>query len=277
MTALALGSLAGFGLLLIYAGMTRLATIPPNSGRLPQLTAGLAVGLLAAVGVWLVCGWPVLTLAALAAGLLVPRWWAHRAETAALASRTEAIAEVAAGLRDAVRGGLGVTDALGGLARWGPVALRPALGELAADAAALGLPEALEGFARRLADPLADVLVATLALNHRLGGRNLSEVLDDLAAAIHAEAHTLREVRARQAQQRLSARLVAAAPLVILLAIRQTNPAYLAPFDAPTGQAVLAVALVLILVGYGAMVRLARPPAGTRLLPTHPATGGGRP
>ena len=153
----------------------------------------------------------------------------------------------------------------------------PPSGELAADAAAVGLPHALEGFARRLADPLADVLAATLALNHRLGGRNLSEVLDDLAAAIHAEAHTLREVRARQAQQRLSARLVAAAPLVILVAIRQTNPAYLAPFDTPTGQAILALALGLIVAGYGAMVRLARPPAGTRLLPANPAAGGGRP
>lgn len=277
MTALTLGAVAGLGLLLICLGLTRPTAIPPDRGRLSQATAGVAVGLLAAVGVWLVCGWPVLTLAALAAGLLVPRWWAHRAETTALASRSDAIAVVAAGLRDAVRGGLGVTDALGGLARWGPPTLRPALGQLAADAATLGLPQALEGFARRLADPLADVLAATLALNHRLGGRNLSEVLDDLAAAIHAEAHTLREVRARQAQQRLSARLVAAAPLVILVAIRRTNPAYLAPFDTPTGQAVLAVALVLILVGYGAMVRLARPPAGTRLLPTHPATGGGRP
>jgi tight adherence protein B len=267
-TALTMGALAGLGLLLICLGLTRPTAIPADPGRLPQLTAGVAVGLVAAVGVWLVCGWPVLTLAALAAGLLVPRWSAHRAETTALASRSEAIAEV----------GLGVTDALGGLACWGPVALRPALGQLAADAATLGLPQALDGFARRLADPLADVLAATLALNHRLGGRNLSQVLDDLAAAIHAEAHTLREVRARQAQQRLSARLVGAAPLVILLAIRQTNPAYLAPFDTPTGQAVLAAALLLIVVGYGAMVRLARPPAGTRLLPTtHPPAGGGRP
>jgi tight adherence protein B len=276
-TALTLGAVAGLGLLLICLGLGRPTTTQRDAGRLPQLTAGLAVGLVAAVGVWLVCGWPVLTLAALAAGLLAPHWWAHRAVAAAQASRTEAIAEVAAGLRDAVRGGLGVTDALGGLARWGPVALRPALGQLAADAATLGLPAALDGFARRLADPLADVLAATLALNHRLGGRNLSQVLDDLAAAIHAEAHTLREVRARQAQQRLSARLVAAAPLVILVAIRQTNPAYLAPFDTPAGQAVLAVALGLIVAGYGAMVRLARPPAGTRLLPANPAAGGGRP
>jgi hypothetical protein len=111
-TALTLGAVAGLGLLLICLGLTRPAAIPSDRGRLPQLTAGVVVGLVAAVGVWLVCGWPVLTLAALAGGLLVPRWWAYRAETTALASRSEAIAEVAAGLRDAIRGGLGVTDAL---------------------------------------------------------------------------------------------------------------------------------------------------------------------
>ena len=36
-------------------------------------------------------------------------------------------------------------------------------------------------------------------------------------------------------------------------------------------------ALDRIVAGYGAMVRLARPPAGTRLLPANPAAGGGRP
>jgi Flp pilus assembly protein TadB len=234
----------------------------------------VVVGLLAGVGAWLLSGWPVLTLGAVAGGLLLPRAWAARAQATEQAARSEAVAEVAAGLRDAVRGGLGVTDALGGLAHWGPPALRPELTEVAAQAAMLGLPHALEGFTRRLGDPLADLLAATLALNQRLGGRNLSQVLDELAAAIRAEAHTLREVRARQAQQRLSARLVAAAPIFILLAIRQTNPTYLTPFSSPLGQLVLALALALIATGYAAMVRLARPPAGTRLLPATPTTGG---
>jgi Flp pilus assembly protein TadB len=270
-TALALGALAGLGLLLLYAGLTRPTTRPPDvSGGPSLLLASVVVGLLAGVGAWLLSGWPVLTLAGLAGGLLLPRVWTARTQAAEQAARSEALAEVAAGLRDAVRGGLGVTDALGGLARWGPPALRGELTEVAAQAAVLGLPHALEGFARRLRDPLADLLAATLALNQRLGGRNLSEVLDELATSIRAEAHTLREIRARQAQQRLSARLVAAAPIGILLAIRQTNPAYLAPFASPLGQAVLLLALAMIAAGYAAMVRLATPPAGARLLPTTP-------
>jgi Flp pilus assembly protein TadB len=275
-TTLTLGALAGLGLLLLYSGLTRPAARPPDHpGGPSRLLAGVVVGLLAGVGAWLLSGWPVLTLAALLGGLLLPRGWAARTQAAERAARSEAVAEVAAGLRDGVRGGLGVTDALGGLARWGPPALRAELTEVADQAAMLGLPHALESFARRVGDPLADLLAGTLALNQRLGGRSLSEVLDELAAAIRAEAHTLREVRARQAQQRLSARLVAAAPLGILLAIRQTNPAYLSPFDSPLGQGVLALALLLVVAGYAAMVRLARPPAGARLLPATPTAGGG--
>ena len=56
--------------------------------------------------------------------------------------------------------------------------------------------------------------------------------------------------------------------MAILLAIRQTNPAYLAPFDTVIGQLVLALALLLIAAGYSAMLAVGRPPAGARLLPS---------
>jgi Flp pilus assembly protein TadB len=269
MTALLVACLTGPGLVLLVDGLAhpaarRLGVAP---GRLPAFVAGVVTGLLGGVGVWLLAGWPVLTLAAGIGGFLLPRAWFSRGDARAQAARSEAVAELAASLRDAVRGGLGVTEALGGLAAWGPPALRSELGELAAEASVLGLPDALGNFARRLGDPLVDLLATTLALNHRLGGRNLAEVLDDLASAIRAEAQTLREMRARQAQQRLSARLVAAAPFAVLVLIRQTNPDYLAPFGSALGQGVLAMAVLLVVAGYAAMVALARPPAGTRLLP----------
>ncbi len=273
MTALWFACLTGLGLMLLVDGLLHPATrrLDVGPGRLPTLLAGTVAGLLGGVGVWLLTGWPVLPLAAVVAGFLLPRAWFSRADVQAQAARSEAVAEIAASLRDAVRGGLGVTEALGALAAWGPPALRRELGELAAEASVLGLADALGNLARRLGDPLADLLATTLALNHRLGGRNLAEVLVDLAAAIRAEAQTLRELRARQAQQRLSAKLVAAAPFAILLLIRQTNPDYLTPFRTVIGQGVLALAVLLVVAGYAAMVALARPPAGTRLLP--PGTG----
>ena len=191
-----------------------------------------------------------------------------------MASRSDAIAEVAAGLRDAVRGGLGVTEPW---AAW-PAGAHRRCGRsrLAADAATLGLPHALEGFARRLADPLADVLAATLALNHRLGGRNLSEVLDDLATAIHAEAHTLREVQARQDQQRPRPGWSPPPPWSSWWpSARPTPPTW--PPSTPPPARPPGAGVGLIVAGYGAMVRLACPPAGTRLLPANPTPGGGRP
>jgi Flp pilus assembly protein TadB len=202
-----------------------------------------------------------------AGGALLPRSIKAHAEAKRRAERSEAIAALAAALRDAVRGGLGIGEAISGQARWGPSALRGDLVQLAAETNMLGLPDALADFARRLGDPLADLLAATLALNARLGGRNLADVLDALAAAVRAEARTLREVRARQAQQRLTARIVAAAPLVIVVAIRRTNPAYLIPFSTPAGQGVLGLAALLAATGYIAMLALTRPPAGTRLVP----------
>ena len=281
MTALLVACLTGLGLVLLVDGLTRPAARPLGiqPGRLAVLLAGTVTGVLGGVGVWLLTGWPVLTMAAVVGGFLLPRAWFSRGDIQAQAARSEAVAELAASLRDAVRGGLGVTEALGGLAAWGPPALRHQLSELVAEASVLGLPEALDQFARRLGDPLADLLATTLALNHRLGGRNLAEVLDDLAAAIRAEAQTLREMRARQAQQRLSARLVAAAPFAILLLLRQANPDYLTPFRSVIGQGVLALAVLLVVAGYAAMIALARPPAGTRLLPPGSAgpTWGGAP
>jgi tight adherence protein B len=276
MTALLFACLTGLGLAVLVDGFTRPATrgFGVEPGRLAALLAGTVAGLLAGVGVWLLTGWPVLAVAGAVGGFLLPRAWLARGDLPAQAARSEAVAEVAASLRDAVRGGLGVTDALGGLAQWGPPALRRDLEALAAEASVLGLPDALGNFARRLGDPLADLLATTLALNHRLGGRNLAEVLDDLAGAIRAEAQTLRELRARQAQQRLSAKLVAAAPFAILLLIRQTNPDYLTLFGSVIGQGVLALAVLLVVAGYAAMVALARPPAGTRLLPPSAGSSG---
>jgi Flp pilus assembly protein TadB len=179
-------------------------------------------------------------------------------EEQARLQRREAIAEVSARLRDAIRSGIGIAEALVQAAEHPPPAIAGELRRLVSDARISGLPEAAEAFAVRMPDPSAELLASALSTAERLGARNLSEVLDALAEATRAQAAAVREATARQTRNRISARIVAAVPVLLLLAIRQANPAYLAPFDAPTGQVVLAFALLLIWTGYAAMRRAAR-------------------
>ena len=101
---------------------------------------------------------------------------------------------------------------------------------------------------------------------YRIGGRNLAAVLDGLSASVRGSVQVRREVRANQAQNVLSARVIAALPLLLILVIRGSNPNYLAAFSQPVGQAVLACCLLSITVGYTVMLRQAALPAQERVL-----------
>ncbi len=129
-----------------------------------------------------------------------------------------------------------------------------------------GFEPALSAMRERLADPVFDVVAATLLLNDRLGGRNVSQVLDRLAQATRAELRVQQELRAYQARNVLSARVVAAVPLVVLAAIRQVNPGYLAIFDDWWGQLLLAGSLMSVAIGYAGMIWMTRLPGERRVL-----------
>ena len=255
--ALVAGIGVGFGLLLVFDGLTR-----KNNHRfkLPRLSVvqQILAGVLGAAAAFALTGWPVLIVGGALLGASLPSLLKQQRSLMQRIALTDALAEVAAGLRDAVRGGLGLSDGLVGLAAWGPPILRDDISTLAADAGRSGLEEAAVRFAQRLDDPGADLLAATLAFNDRVGGRQVAEVLDAMAEELAAEARTVRELRARQARQRTSARVVALAPIALLLVLRQVNPGYLEAYDSAGGQAVLGIAAALIAVGYLLMLRIAR-------------------
>ena len=118
----------------------------------------------------------------------------------------------------------------------------------------------------RLADPVFDIVAASLILNDRLGGRNVSQVLDRLAHATRAQLRVQDELRALQARNVLSARIVAAVPLVVLVAIRQVDPAYLRVFDTGRARCCWPGWSLSIAVGYAAMRWMARLPGERRVL-----------
>ena len=96
-----------------------------------------------------------------------------------------------------------------------------------------GFEEAVRLTQDRLADPVFDTVAAALVMSHRVGGRNLSTVLEGLGRSVRQAVQVEREVRAEQAKNVLSARIIASLPVVLILAIRGMNPDYLDVFSTP--------------------------------------------
>lgn len=258
MNGLLLSTLFGFGLLLIFDALVRPDVRVEPLAKLKRVgPSGIAAAVCAFMAA-ITTAWPVAVVAGAALGATLPGALRRSREERLALARREAIAEVAARLRDAIRSGIGLSDALAQAAANAPAAIAPDLRRLVSEARVSGISPAASSFASRVRDPAAELLASALAIAERLGSRNLSDVLDSLAEATAAQAATVREARARQTRARMSARIVAGVPLLLLLAIRRANPAYLAPFSTPTGQAVLAFALVLVWAGYRAMKRAAR-------------------
>ena len=226
-------------------------------------TAG---GALLALVTQLAFGWPMVGVAAFFLGLTLPAWYLtnrHQRERTAIQA---ALAEAVDSLRSAVRAGLSVEEALASLARNGPEVLRAPLTDLARDLRVSGFEEAIRRSRERIADPVFDMVAAALLMSHRVGGRNLSTVLEALSRSVRQTIQVEQELRAHQAKNVLSARIIAALPLGLILIIRGLNPDYLDVFSSAEGQWILALCLLSVAVGYAGMLRATRLPGEERVL-----------
>lgn len=245
----------------------RLPRSGPDGAGLREFSLVSAVSAAAAaLTAQLLFGWPVVTLAVAGAGALAPFWYFRQRAERRRAEVAEAVGEAVETLRDAVRIGLGIEESLRALARTGPLALRPALSEMERDIRLAGFEEAVERARGHLAEPLFDTLAVSLLTSYRIGGRNLAAVLDGISASVRGSVQVRREVRSQQAQNVLSARVIAALPVVLVLVIRATNPNYLTAFSQPAGQLILGCCLVSVALGYTVMLRQAALPGQRRVL-----------
>jgi tight adherence protein B len=217
----------------------------------------LGAGAVAALVAQALAGWGLVSLVAGLIGASAPiLFFARKGERRAAAVEA-ALVDAIAQLRDSNRAGKTLEPGLALLAESGPDILRPHFARLVRDLHQRDFARALAVWQRDLANPLADTVATTLRLAHRTGGDALSEILDQLVRATRGELRMLREQRANQARTVAQARVIALMPLVLLLALRRASPEYMAPFEGG-GQLVLVVALLLVVGGYAAMLRLGR-------------------
>ena len=145
----------GAGLLLVYLSATagrrveaEGRTSPDASGRFEEFllqagvegvsarhflllsaAAGVATGLASQVAL----GWPVVSLAMFAVGLVLPIWYFRNRADRRRADLQAALADAVDALRAGVRTGMSIEEGIAGLAHNGPEILRPALAELTRD------------------------------------------------------------------------------------------------------------------------------------------------
>jgi tight adherence protein B len=114
-----------------------------------------------------------------------------------------------------------------------------------------GLPlrDALLNLTERV--PSIDVrfFVTALLIQKETGG-NLAEILDGLARVIRDRFRIYREVKVRTAQGRLTAGILIALPIFMMIVLSALNPGYMRiMFEDPKGPMILTVAAVMQLVG----------------------------
>jgi hypothetical protein len=264
-----IASVGGAGICLLLVGTRRMSDgrirAAPNgqAAARKRMRAGVTATA-AGVAAFIVTGWPVAApftvLAVLGLRGLGGRTAGHVIE------KLEAIACWTEMLRDNLAGAAGLTQALIATAQISPRQVRSEVGSLAIRLSnGMAVIVALRIFAEELADPAADVVVATLLLAASERAQRLGDLLGALAASTREEV-TMREgVEASRSAARSAVRTVTGFSFGFLGLMAVFARPYLAPYRSFDGQVALAVVGILFGVGLWLMAVMVRPGPSPRL------------
>ena len=274
----------GIGLTLIWSAffVPRTARVRNRSaGRLRELLDRAGLGQVSTTGFVILCvvlgvgtalliqlvsGTPPVAIAFGVMGGYLPAALVAGRARRRLREFAEVWPEAVDNLASAVRAGLSLPDALGGLATRGPEPLREAFDRFALDYQVSGrFGECLDRLKVRLADPTGDRVVEGLRVAREVGGGELGRLLRNLSGYLRDDARTRSEMEARQAWTVNGARLAVAAPWLVLLFMTFQSEV-IRRYSSPAGVVVLAVGAATCLVAYRLMMRIGRLPIERRIL-----------
>jgi tight adherence protein B len=203
----------------------------------------------------------------------VTRWWAlfpiivggtvlfggrfsKRAGVAASMEAAEALAVWCERVRDTLGAGAGLTAAFHAAARSSHDVLAGPANRLAERASSSGVGPALIEFGAEVNHPSADSMVMALMLAEQRGGKELISLLGAEVESIRHELAVEREEDAVRSRYRTAVRIIVAVMLVSIQVYRLLSKTFLAPYDSLTGQIVLFVLGLIVLVALWRLAQL---------------------
>ncbi|WP_244306299.1 type II secretion system F family protein [Paraburkholderia lacunae] len=159
----------------------------------------------------------------------------------------------------AVRAGVPVTHVIGAAADECPEPLRHEF-RLMGDALRLGidLEEVLAVAMRRIEVTDFSFFCVCLLLQRETGGQ-LGETLENLAAIVRTRGEIRMKTKALTAEARITTRILAAIPVVIMLALYGLNRPYvMVLFDRPAGHKLLTFASISVVIGIAVINKMSK-------------------
>lgn len=272
-----IGAIVGLGLLCAMRAVwdpRPLAVSPRVREMMTRIIVPAAVGWCTVTAIaGLVTGSLPISLVMGSFGALIPPIVSERRRRRRALELREAWPEVLDHVVGSLRSGLSVAESLASLSRKGPPVVREHFSAFADAVRAHGRVDvAIDELKASLADPMADRLLEAMRIAHRLGGRDLSAMLSQLASLVREDNRARGELEARQSWTVNGARIAAAAPWLMLLLL-STRPGTVDAFSSGAGVMVLAGGAVLTIVAYALMIRLGRLPADRRIFIREAAGG----
>jgi tight adherence protein B len=193
---------------------------------------------------------PLIAVPAGIAGYFAPALYVHFRQRQRTDRLNEQLVDGLALISGGLKAGYSFLQGIEAVVREMPPPIRDEL-KIVLEDLRIGVPveQTLLTFARRV--PTEDVdMVVTAMLVQRSSGGNLAEILENIAHTVRERIRIRREVMTLTAQERMSSYVVGSLPIVAFVFLTMVNPEYLELFGSPVGQAMLAGAAVLELIGF---------------------------
>ena len=278
-----IAAVAALGIVLLYGGLT--VPSAPSSRRLwgrrlDDVVRESGVKRLSGPGLIALCAslWLVslVAVAGLTSSLVVaaavsfgaawvPVSWLAARRNRRRRSFREAWPDAIAGLIAGVRGGVSLPESCLSLVDRGPHEFRTGFTAFASAYRASGsFAVGLDRLREELGDPIADRVIAALAMAHEVGGTDLVRVLRTLGDFVREDVRVRKEIEARWSWTLTAARVAAAAPWIVLV-MMSTRPEAATAYNSTAGVTVVGVGAAFTIAGYRLMLRAARLPDHRRL------------
>jgi tight adherence protein B len=216
------------------------------------------VAIVSGVAIGVVMGSPLFAGGLGALGVFGPFVWLKRRQRKRLEAFQQQLPDAIDMLVSAMKAGYSFQAAMNFIGEETPAPLGPEFARFY-DEQRLGIDvrSALLSLQARV-DSMDLRMFVTAVLVQRESGGNVGEVLANISDIIRERFALEGELDTLTAESRLSARILAALPLIVFLGMFALNPQFMRPMlQQPAGQVMLGLAGLSVLMGYLVMVRIA--------------------